>query len=109
VPSYHEFWRINNTSVPVPQGQWFKLEVYWKRSSGSDGRIWAAINGNVIADRFGNTMGPNGSPIDRVFLTQIYSGSTYPIYQYHDDIQVWSTFPSASSGQAWYDPPYASH
>ena len=69
----------------------------------------AAVNGTVIADRVASTMGPNGSRIDRIMMNQLYSGSTYPIYQWVDDVQVWSTFPSAVSGQAWYDPPYAPH
>jgi len=92
----------------VPVGQWFKLEVYWKRSS-TNGRIWAAVNGTVIADKTGSTMGPNGSRIDRIMMNQLYSGSAYPIYQWVDDVQMWSTFPTAASGDAWYDPPYAPH
>ncbi len=109
VPSYHEFWRVNNTSVPVPVGQWFKLEVYWKRSSGSDGRVWMAVNGQVLADHSGSTVGPNGSPLNRIMVNQLYAGTSYPIYQWVDDVQIWSTFPTAASGNAWYDPPYAPH
>jgi len=26
-----------------------------------------------------------------------------------DDVQIWSTFPTVSSGDAWYNPPYAPH
>ena len=107
VPSHQDFWRIYNKDVPVPVGQWFKLETYFKRSSGSDGRIWMAVNGRVLADRYGPTMGPNGSPINRIMVNQLYSGSAYPIYQWVDNVQVWSTFPTVSSGDAWYDPPYA--
>jgi uncharacterized protein YaiE (UPF0345 family) len=109
VPSYTEYWRIQNTSVPVPIGQWFKLEVYWKRSSGSDGRVWMAVNGQVIGDHLGPNMGPANAPINRIMAAQLYSGSSYPIYQWTDDLQIWSTFPTASSGNPWYDPPYAPH
>jgi hypothetical protein len=52
-------------------------------------------------------MGPNKSPINRIFMTQVYSGSSYPIYQWVDNVQVWSKFPTAKSTDAWYDPPYA--
>jgi hypothetical protein len=107
VPSHKDFWRVYNKDVPVPVGQWFKLETYFKRSSGSDGRIWMAVNGQKIVDRFGPTMGPNNSPINRIMVNQLYSGGTYPIYQWVDNVQVWSTFPTVSSGAAWYDPPYA--
>ncbi len=109
VPSYQEFWRIDNTTVPVAAGEWFKLEVYWKRSSGSDGRVWMAVNGQVIGDQYGPNVGANGSPVNRIMASQLYSGSVYPIFQWVDDLQVWSTFPSASPGDAWYDAPYAPH
>jgi len=109
VPTYTEYWRINNTSVPVPIGKWFKLEVFWHRSSGSDGRVWMAVNGQVIGDHYGSNVGPNGSPINRIMMTQLYSGGTFPISQWLDDVQIWSTFPTAASGDAWYNPPYAPH
>ncbi len=109
VPSYQEFWRIDNASIPVPMGQWFKLEIYWKRSSGSDGRVWMAVNGQVIGDQYAPNIGVNGSPIDRIMSNQLYSGSVYPIYQWIDDLQIWSTFPTAVQGNPWYNTPYASH
>ncbi len=109
VPSYQEFWRIENTTVPVPVGEWFKLEVYWKRSTGSDGRVWMAVNGQVIGDQPGPNVGPNNSPINRIMASQLYSGSVYPIFQWVDDLQIWSGFPSAQPGDAWFDPPYAPH
>ncbi len=109
VPAFTEYWRVNNTTVPVPVGQWFKLEIYWKRGSGTSGRVWMAVNGQVIADQRANNIGPNGSPIDRIMMSQLYSGSGYSIYQWLDDVQIWSTFPTAASGNAWYDPPYGSH
>jgi hypothetical protein len=109
VPSYQTFWQVNNTSVPVPVGQWFKVELFWHRSTASDGRAWMAINGQVIADHAGANMGPNKSPINRIMVNQLYAASSYPIYQWIDDLQVWSTFPTATSGNAWYDPPYAPH
>jgi hypothetical protein len=104
-------WEIkpDASKVPVKQGEWFKLEVYWLRSSGPDGRIWVAIDGNVVADQSGNNMGPSGTPINRVMVHQLYSGTSYPIYQWVDDLQIWSTFPTAQPGAPWYDPPYGSH
>src|SRR6202008_1873456 len=35
-------FNLQNRNIPVPIGQWFKLEFFWHRSSGSDGRIWMA-------------------------------------------------------------------
>jgi hypothetical protein len=105
--NYSEIWRQYANAVPIDR--WFKLEVFVHRSSGSDGRVWVAADGNVLADRFGPNLGPKGNRIDRIFLTLLYSGSTYPIYQWVDDVQIWSTFPSAAPGDAWYNPPYGPH
>jgi len=108
-PSSGDFWDVMVPSTPVPLGQWFKLEVYWHRSSGSDGRVWAAINGVVLDDHRGPNMGAARAPMDRIMLTNLYTGGTYPQYQWLDDVQIWSAFPTAQPGDAWYDPPYAPH
>jgi len=99
-----EFWKVQNCSIAVPVGQWFKFEVFWHRSSGTDGRVWMAVNGNVIADRLGPNMGVNNAPIDRIMVNQLYSGSPYPIYQWVDDLRIWNNFPPPTD-----DPPYGPH
>jgi carbohydrate binding protein with CBM6 domain len=104
-----EYWRVENSSVPVPIDQWFKFEVFWHRSSGADGRVWMAINGKVIVDKLGPLMGVNHSHINRNFIHQLYTGGAYPVFQLTDDYQIWSGFPTASPGDPWYDPPYAPH
>jgi hypothetical protein len=110
VPSHKTYWRVNTAGKQtVPGGKWMKIEVFWNRSSGSDGRIWVAADGKVIVDRYGPNMGTNGAPINRIMLTQLYSGSPYPIYQWVDDVQVWSSFPTAKAGDPWYDGVYAPH
>ena len=103
------YWRRENGSVPVPAGEWFKLEVFWSRSKASDGRIWFAVNGKVIDDHRGRTVGVRDDPVGRIFLNQVYAGSAYPIYQWTDDVQIWKSFPTARAGDPWYDPPYAPH
>lgn len=101
-PDYVEFWRVENRTVPVPMGEWFKFEAFWHRSTGNDGRIWMAVNGQVIADRFG----PNriAKDINRIYLSGVYSGEPYPLYQWLDDLQIWSGFPPDCA-----DPPCAPH
>jgi hypothetical protein len=109
IPSYQEFWRVTNKTIPIPVGQWFKLEVYWKRGTGSDGRVWMAVNGQVLVDKIGNNYGPNRSRINRVMVSTVYGGHPAPQYQWTDDLQIWSTFPTVQSGTAWHNPPYAAH
>ncbi|HWL61452.1 MAG TPA: carbohydrate-binding protein [Steroidobacteraceae bacterium] len=102
-PAVNTF-RMENRNVPVPVGQWFKLEFFWHRSSGSDGRVWMAVNGQVVADRRGANMGAWSQPINRVMAPLLYSGSTMPIYQWVDDLEIWNAFPPAGSNT-----PYAPH
>ena len=87
------YWHINNTTVPVPVGKWFKYEVFWHRSSGSDGRYWAAVDGQVIADHKGSNMGIYNLPINRLFLTNAYSGGKAPIQQWLTGLEIWNGFP----------------
>jgi hypothetical protein len=107
--AYQQFWRVENRTVSVPIGQWFKFEVFWHRSAGSDGRVWMAANGQKLVDKFGPNVGVNGNPIDRIFVTQLYSAATYPIEQWTDDVQIWSSFPTANAGDPWYDGVYGPH
>jgi hypothetical protein len=114
--AYEEFWLELNTSVDVPVGQWFKWEMFWHRSEGSDGRVWMAVDGEVIFDRFGRNMASSDQmhpeygfpdsprPIDRIFPNSLYSSTSYPIYQWVDDLQIWSSFPAVCD-----DPPCAPH
>src|SRR6476660_2870473 len=107
--AYQEFWRAENRTAPAPVGQWFKFEVFWHRSKGSDGRVWMAVNGQKLIDKFGPNYGVNSNPIDRIFLTQLYTAATYPIEQWTDDVQIWSAFPTASAGDPWNDGVYGPH
>ncbi len=98
---YQRFWREDNCSVPIPAGEWFKVEVFWHRSSGADGRVWMAINGQTIADHRGPNMGKGLSnspaPINRIMMPLLYTGSAYPAFQWLDDLEVWSGFPPSGS------------
>ncbi|MFA6923365.1 MAG: T9SS type A sorting domain-containing protein [Bacteroidales bacterium] len=95
----HIYWGpTNNTTVPVPVGTWFKYEVFWHRSTkgSTDGRYWAAVNGQVIIDYHGS-MYPTGVsnpyPINRIFLNNAYSGGSAPIEQWTTGLEIWNGWP----------------
>jgi hypothetical protein len=104
-----EFWRVDNNAVKVPIGQWFKFEVFWHRSKGADGRVWMAVNGQQLVDKRGPNMGVHNNPIDRIMFMQLYSGASYPLQQWTDDVQIWRGFPTAKAGDPWYDGVYGPH
>lgn len=87
------YWREENRTVPVPIDTWAKMEVYWHRSSGDEGRYWAAVNGQVIADHHGPTMGEFGLPINRIFVALAYGGGHPPIESHATGIEIWDGFP----------------
>ena len=92
------FWEQNNFAVPVPVGQWFRVEAFVHRSGGSDGRVWLAVNGQTIVNRYGSNMGVNNLPWNRIFAFLNYSsGQSLPAYQWVDDLEVWDGFPSTAS------------
>jgi hypothetical protein len=105
-PNTTNRWSVTNHTVPVPDdGQWVKVEVFWHRSGGPDGRFWMAINGAQICNHDGANLGEAGLPINRIVVSTLYTGGRYPIYQWVDDIQIWEGgFPTATD-----DPPYAPH
>jgi hypothetical protein len=90
---YQIFWESNNTQIPVPAGEWIKFEVFWHRSSGNDGRVWMAANGQLLVDHYGPNMGIYNAPINRIMMPNLYSSTSYPIYQWVDDLQIWDSFP----------------
>lgn len=82
--------------VPVPLGTWFALEVYWKLGQ-SDGRVWAAANGQVALDFTGRTQRDSALYVWNPF--KVYLGSDLrgysgpPIYQWLDDVELYSDAP----------------
>jgi hypothetical protein len=98
---YQEYWKVPST-MTVPIDTWFKVEVFFKRSSTTGvARTWMAVNGQKIADCPNSNVGVAGNRINRLMALQLYSGSSLPIYQWIDDFQLWSDFPSVTD-----DPPY---
>ena len=88
-----QYWREANNVVPVPIDKWFKYEVYWHRSSGSDGRFWSAVNGQVIVDRWGPNMGKYNLPITRIMANNAYTGGYATVESHSTGLQIWDGFP----------------
>jgi len=87
------YWEQYTTTTAQTLANWMKFEVFWHRSSGADGRVWMAVNGQVILDHLGSNMGLNNAPINRIFMPNLYGSTAFPIYQWIDDLQIWDSFP----------------
>jgi len=51
-------WYIENQTTEVPIGEWFKMEVYFRKGK-EDGRVQWAVNGKEITDYHGRTEHPD--------------------------------------------------
>ncbi|MEM9650046.1 MAG: hypothetical protein AAF969_16330 [Bacteroidota bacterium] len=88
--SSNTVWAENSTAQ-VPKEQWFKVEIYVKWSSGSDGRFWAKINGVEIANHNGPNIGPRPDSLRWIGIWQFYGPGNGQ--QWIDDYQIWDGVP----------------
>jgi hypothetical protein len=95
---YQEYWAVPNTSVPVPLDQWFSVEFYLHRSTGSDGRFYWAVNGQTVADHYGPNYGVNNENVNALMFSNLYGNSVHlkPAYQWIDDLEVWDLPPCSA-------------
>lgn len=92
------FWTLTNTTTPVPVGRWFRVELFVHRSGGNDGRVWIAVDGQKLFDRYGPNLGVYGLAWNRIMPFLNYSsGQTLPAYQWVDDLEIWDGFPQHAS------------
>lgn len=92
--NYKVDWDVRNVDVAVPIGEWFLVEFFWHRSTGSDGRVFWAVNGKVIANHHGPNYGDYNGHINRVSPFGVYTTpAVYPARQWIDDVEVWDGFP----------------
>lgn len=98
-------WEFVNSEASVPLGEWFMVEAFMKKHA-SDGRVWFAINGQVILDT--DQTKPNGftgrtqhaeNPLPLGFWSPLknYHDMQWnrqgPISQWYDDFEFWDGFP----------------
>ncbi len=92
-------WVVFNTSVPVPNGEWFLVETYWKHSAGPDGRVWVAINGQTICDHSGRNR--INDPLSLVFPMKLYvdheSIDIAPYYSWTDELSIYDSIPGQAT------------
>jgi len=91
-------WTANNNSIAVPADQWFLVEYYLHRSTGSDGRFFWAVNGQTLVDHYGPTYGANQENANFLALLNLYGdgNNMSPAYQWVDDVEVWGLPPCAA-------------
>lgn len=92
-------WPQVNKTVPVPEGEWFKFEVYVKHSPGSDGILQVAVNNQIIADHHGRTM--KNYPVSVIWPFKIYGAKGH---HWISDFEIWDKPPVKSVLNQGYQP-----
>jgi hypothetical protein len=95
---FETYWAADNHMVPVVAGRWFRLETFTHRSTGADGEFWAKIDGQTVVDHVGPNVGVDSDPINRIMLSQVYTGGRMPAYQWVDDLEIWEGIPPSAAG-----------
>jgi hypothetical protein len=86
---YKEYWYRENKSLPVPEGKWIDVEIFWKRSTKSDGRVWLTIDGETVIDYNGST-----KLVDPIRIIMLFTNyASVPLDQWIDNVEVWDDFP----------------
>jgi len=89
-------WVYENDAIPVPRGEWFLFEVYFRQSA-SDGRFVVKIDGTTLCDHHGRTMvterGNKWNLVKCYTDTQHLEQNGRSAWQRVDDLEVWSTMP----------------
>jgi hypothetical protein len=96
-PSGPYYWE-QTSHTPVPLGQWVQFEWAWHRTHDNTSWTWVKINGTKVMEQNGGGSngngfyGPTASPINRIFLGQIY-GAKGATEQWTDHIEIWNKVP----------------
>lgn len=86
---YKEYWYRENKKVPVPEGKWMDVEIFWKRSTENDGRVWLTIDGKTIINYQGST-----KLVDPIRIIMLFTNyASMPLDQWIDNVEVWDDFP----------------
>jgi hypothetical protein len=98
-------WDYINKEFTVPIDEWFLVEAYMKKHE-SNGRVYFAVNGNVILDT--DIFRPEGftgrtqhatNPLKLGFWSPLKNyhdmrwNKEGPVSQWYDDFELWSGFP----------------
>jgi hypothetical protein len=94
------YWRVQ-ANQPVPIGQWFKAEVRWVIAKDSTGYFGLAINGQIVAQRSGDTYGAYSSQRVKEYPNNLTMGSVYaylgPLHWVlYDDLRIYRDPPCGS-------------
>ncbi len=84
-------WKVENRNIRVPLGEWFKMEVYFKKGK-ENGQVCWSVDGQKIADYHGRTEHPNNPlPVKFWSFFKLYQDEAWlgkgEVFQWVDDFE----------------------
>ena len=93
--NYKRHFRLVNYDVPVPQGEWCKVEAFYDRNE--SGRIWMALNGRVVYDHIPGILGVSGKRITHGTFLTVRAEVPRTREVWLNEFEIWDNFPPDSS------------
>lgn len=91
---YTTYWSLDNLTVPVPLGKWFKFESYIERHP-TTGVIRFWIDGSPIFNVENIPSKVEGSDEHFAIIFKQYGGFSYfPVETWYDDLEIWDGLPT---------------
>ena len=66
--------------APGARGRMVQIRGLLAPQHPSDGRVWVAVNGQVIVDHYGANYGVNNAPINRIMMPNLYSDTYLTLF-----------------------------
>ena len=90
-----DVWQVDNYDIPVPENEWFDLEVFWYGHHDSNlGKFKVAVNNQVVFDITDQTKDPNLP--NKMFYFMPFKVYGTVGYSWITDFEYWDTPPSNS-------------
>jgi hypothetical protein len=88
-------WQVDNYDIPVPENEWFNLEVFWYGNQDSNlGKFKVAINNQVVFDITNQTKDPNHP--NKMFYFMPFKVYGTVGHSWITDFEYWDNPPSNS-------------
>ena len=91
-----DVWQHDNYDIPVPQDEWFELEVFWyAHPDTNEGEFKVAINGEILFNVTNQTKDPDHP--NKMYYLMPFKAYGATGYSWITDFEYWDDIPTGNS------------